>query len=64
MMKVKITKASDFKFEEMRKISTLQDLKGIEEEFSSELIVRFADIEEQQEEGFDISIIIYDDYVE
>lgn len=64
MMKVKITKASDFKFEEMREISTLQDLKEIEKEFSSELIVRFADVEEQQEEGFDISIIIYDDYVE
>ena len=64
MMKVKLRKASDWNFEEVREVETLNDLKALEEEFSSELIVNFLDNEEKAEEGVDIDITIYDDYVE
>lgn len=64
MMKVKLRKASDWNFEEVREVETLNDLKALEEEFSSELIINFLDNEEKAEEGVDIDITIYDDYVE
>lgn len=64
MKRIKLTKASNFEFEEMRTIETLEQLEQIQEEFKSELIVRFTSKQEQEEENIDIDIIIYDDYVE
>lgn len=66
MMKVNITKVSDYNFQESRTIEGLEDLRKIQEEFDNELIINFLNEREQEDqiEHFDIDIIIYDDYIE
>lgn len=55
-MKIKIFKASDDEFEEEVEIATLEDLKGLQEQYKHRLIVNF---------GADTAVVtVYDDYVE
>ena len=53
-MKFELRKASNYRFVESIVINTLEDLKGLEEEYKNELIVNFEDRR----------ITIYDDYME
>lgn len=64
MKKIKIMKASDYNYKEMREISTLEDLEQIAREFNDSIVIRFLDKNEKKAEQYDISAIIYDDYLE
>lgn len=56
-MKIMVKKASDYKFEEIRVINTLEELKQID----NDIIIDFA---AGALYNCDAEVIIYDDYVE
>lgn len=56
-MKVMVKKASDYNFEEIRVINTLEELK----QFDCDVIVSFDNGEDYK---CDAVVVIYDDYVE
>lgn len=55
-MRIKITKASDFDYEEIREIEKFEELKQIDKH----TIIRFLN----NTEKYDAIVTIYDDYVE
>lgn len=57
-MKAIIKKASDYNFMEEMTINTLAGLKAIQDEYDEELIITFSD------DGTEVNVVIYDDYVE
>ena len=57
-MKIRITKASDLKYEEIITMNSMKELSNFIKEFG-EIIVREDDYNE-----YDLLITIYDDYVE
>ena len=62
-MKFQIGKGSDWKFEEVREINTLEGLLALIKEFDCDIVVgnKFG---MKPDEGHDYRITIYDDYLE
>lgn len=65
-MKVKVTKASDFRYKEIIEIDTLKDLLSFVNNEMHDIIVNqnYMLSEEDKKEGIEMSVMIYDDYVE
>ena len=61
-MKVYITIASDWEYEEVREIQSLEALNGLRKEFNCSRFV--LDFRPLLRKGADMSVIVYDDYIE
>ncbi len=64
-MKAIIKKASDYEFESIINIATLEDLKKLQEQYKADIIVSFNDIC-LEEYGYENAVLltVYDDYIE
>ena len=61
-MKVYITIASDWDYEEVREIQSLEALDELRKEFNCPRFV--LDFRPHTRKGADMSVIVYDDYIE